>query len=261
MLRTCYEKRYFIVESVKREFFSRYTHSLLGATWAVLNPLSMIIVYMLVFSQVMQAKLPGIESGFAYSIYLCAGILPWGLFTEISTRCVNTFIENGNLLKKVAFPKICLPAIVTGSALINFSIISGLFLFFLLCIGQFPGIVLLGTIPLLAILILFAASLGIFLGTVNVFFRDVGQGYGILCQFWFWFTPLVYPASIVPERFQNLLELNPMVQIMGGFHTIFLEHQWPDYVSLLPITLLILVLAIVALLFFRCHSCEIVDEL
>ena len=151
--------------------------------------------------------------------------------------------------------------LVTGSALINFSIISGLFLFFLLCIGQFPGIVLLGTIPLLAILILFAASLGIFLGTVNVFFRDVGQGYGILCQFWFWFTPLVYPASIVPERFQNLLELNPMVQIMGGFHTIFLEHQWPDYVSLLPITLLILVLAIVALLFFRCHSCEIVDEL
>lgn len=130
MLRTCYEKRYFIVESVKREFFSRYTHSLLGATWAVLNPLSMIIVYMLVFSQVMRAKLPGIESGFAYSIYLCAGILPWGLFTEISTRCVNTFIENGNLLKKVAFPKICLPAIVTGSALINFSIISGLFLFF-----------------------------------------------------------------------------------------------------------------------------------
>lgn len=100
MLRTCYEKRYFIVESVKREFFSRYTHSLLGATWAVLNPLSMIIVYMLVFSQVMRAKLPGIESGFAYSIYLCAGILPWGLFTEISTRCVNTFIENGNLLKK-----------------------------------------------------------------------------------------------------------------------------------------------------------------
>ena len=94
MLRACYEKRYFIVESVKREFFSRYTHSLLGATWAVLNPLSMIIVYMLVFSQVMRAKLPGIESGFAYSIYLCAGILPWVLFTEISTRCVNTFIEN-----------------------------------------------------------------------------------------------------------------------------------------------------------------------
>ncbi len=261
MLRTCYEKRHFIVESVKREFFSRYTHSLLGAAWAVLNPLSMVMVYMLVFSQVMRTKLPGIESGFAYSIYLCAGILPWGLFTEISIRCVNIFVENGNLLKKVAFPKICLPAIVTGSALINFAIISGLFLFFLLYIDQFPGFVILGAIPLLALLIFFAISIGIFLGTMNVFFRDVGQGYGVLCQFWFWFTPLVYPASIVPARFQGLLELNPMVRIMRGFHTIFLENQWPDFVSLLPVAVLVLILAGIALRFFRRHSSEIVDEL
>lgn len=87
MLRACYEKRYFIVESVKREFFSRYTHSLLGATWAVLNPLSMIIVYMLVFSQVMRAKLPGIESGFAYSIYLCAGFFPGVVHRNQYTLC------------------------------------------------------------------------------------------------------------------------------------------------------------------------------
>ena len=261
LLHVCYDKRQFIWESIKREFLSRYTHSLLGGIWAILNPLSMILVYMLIFSQVMRAKLPGIESGFAYSIYLCAGLLPWGLFTELSLRCVNIFVDNGNMLKKVAFPKVCLPAIVLGSALINFGIISILFLVFLLGVGQFPGIAILGCLPLLLLLIALATSIGIFLGTVNVFFRDVGQAYGIICQFWFWFTPLVYPASIVPERFRGLLELNPRVGLMEGFHTIFLEHQWPDFVSLIPITFLTLLFLVGSLRFFRRHSEEIVDEL
>lgn len=261
MLRILYQRRRFIIESIRREFITRYTHSLLGSLWAVLNPLSMIFVYMVIFSQVLRAKLPSIESNFAYGIYLCAGILPWGLFMEISMRCVNIFVENGGMLKKVAFPKICLPAIATGSALVNFCIISSLFIFFLLCTGEFPGVAILATIPLLLVLILFAVGIGIFLGTVNVFFRDVGQGYGIICQFWFWFTPLVYPISIVPDKYQWLFSWNPLFPLMNSFHGIFLERTWPDWFSLLPITAISLGLAVFSLHFFRRHSGEIVDEL
>src|SRR5476649_2554080 len=120
--------RGFILGSVQREFQARYRNSLFGALWPVLNPLSMIIVYTVVFSHIMRARLPGVDDGMAYSIYLCAGLLTWGFFTEITLRSQNMFLENANLLKKISFPRICLPVIVLINAGINFAIIIGLFL-------------------------------------------------------------------------------------------------------------------------------------
>jgi lipopolysaccharide transport system permease protein len=99
--------RGFILGSMKREFQSKYRNSLLGAAWTVINPLAMIIVYTVIFSQIMRAKLPGIDTTFAYSIYLCAGVLTWGLFAEIVGRGQNVFLENANLLKKLSFPRLC----------------------------------------------------------------------------------------------------------------------------------------------------------
>jgi len=139
-LRHLYQYKGFILGSVKREFQSKYQNSLLGAAWTVLNPLAMIIVYTVIFSQIMRAKLPGIDSTFAYSIYLCAGVLTWGLFAEIVTRAQNTFLEHANLLKKLSFPRLCLPVIVVANALLNFSIVFGLFSIFLLSSGNFPGL-------------------------------------------------------------------------------------------------------------------------
>ena len=111
MLKALWTYRGFILGSVKREFQSKYSNSLLGAAWNVLNPLAMIVVYTMIFSQVMKARLAGVNSTFAYSIYLCAGILTWGLFAEITSRALNVFIENANLLKKLSFPRLCLPHI------------------------------------------------------------------------------------------------------------------------------------------------------
>src|SRR5690554_2325146 len=101
--------RGFIFGTVKREFQAKYLNSLLGVAWTVIQPLAMIIVYTLIFSQIMQAKLPGVDNTFGYSIYLCSGILTWGLFAEISGRGQNLFLENANLLKKLSFPWFCLP--------------------------------------------------------------------------------------------------------------------------------------------------------
>lgn len=120
MLRSMWSYRGFISGSVKREFQSRYRNSLLGAAWTVLNPLAMIVVYTVIFSQVMRARLPGVDSGFAYSIYLCAGVLTWGLFAEIVSRAQNVFLKNANLIKKISFPRICLPVpIRTSSCMVN----------------------------------------------------------------------------------------------------------------------------------------------
>ena len=116
LLKPLWAYRGFILGSVKREFQSKYRNSLLGASWTVINPLAMIVVYTVIFSQIMRAKLPGVDSTFAYSIYLCAGVLTWGLFAEITGRAQNTFLENANLLKKLSFPRLCLPAMVVANA-------------------------------------------------------------------------------------------------------------------------------------------------
>ena len=193
MLKALYLYRNFIYESIKRDFLARYAKSFLGSLWAIFNPLCMIIVYTLIFTEVMRAKIPGIDSTFSYSIYICAGIIPWGLFLDVSGRCVSMFIEYAGILKKVNIPKICLPVVVIGSSLINFVIMTLLFFIFLFIIGYFPGVVVLYALPLVLLLLIMAVSIGIFLGTINVFLRDVGQFYGVLSQFWFWLTPIVYP--------------------------------------------------------------------
>lgn len=261
MLKSLWAYRGFILGSVKREFQSKYRNSLLGAAWTVINPLAMIIVYTVIFSQLMRAKLPGIDSAFAYSIYLCAGVLTWGLFAEIVTRAQNTFLEHANLLKKLSFPRLCLPVTVVANALLNFFIVFGLFSIFLLISGNFPGLVYLALIPVLAILVAFAIGLGISLGVLNVFFRDVGQFFGIVIQFWFWLTPIIYPISILPESVRSLMNYNPMANLIGAFQGILVTGQWPSWQGLLPVTILAIAMCALGMRLFRKHAGEMVDEL
>lgn len=256
-----WQYRGFVRDTVKREFQLKYRNSMLGVVWTVLNPLAMILVYTLVFSRIMQARLPDIDGTFAYSIYLCAGLLTWGLFAEITTRCQNIFLENANLLKKVAFPRMTLPVIVVVSALLNFSIIFSIFLVFLLVVGTFPGIMILALLPLLLVQILFSAGLGILLGVLNVFFRDVGQFFAVVLQFWFWFTPIVYPAGILPEHLQQLLVFNPMATLIAAYQQILVYGRMPDWYSLAPVLVTALGICLLALLTFRKRVGDIVDEI
>ena len=261
LLKPLWAYRGFIIGSVKREFQSKYRNSLLGAAWTVLNPLAMIIVYTVIFSQIMRARLPGINTTFAYSIYLCAGVLTWGLFAEIVNRAQNIFIEHANLMKKLSFPRICLPVIVVATALLNFSIVFGLFSIFLLISGNFPGMIYLALLPVLGILITFAIGLGISLGVLNVFFRDVGQFFGIVLQFWFWATPIVYPISILPESVRSLMSFNPMSHLIGAFQGILVTGQWPAWQSLLPVAIVAIAICVFGIRLFRKHVGEMVDEL
>ena len=260
-LKTLWAYRGFILGSVKREFQSRYLNSLLGAIWTVIQPLSMIVVYTVIFSQILQAKLPGVEHSFGYSIYLCSGIITWGLFQDIINRGQTIFLDEGDLLKKISFPRLCLPMTVMLTALLDFAIIFALFSIFLIATGTFPGLVYLAVIPVLVIQLVFSMGLGITLGVLNVFFRDVGQAMGVILQFWFWLTPIVYPVNIVPERAQELLAYNPMVGLMGAYQTIFARGELPEWQALMPVTLIGLFFCLAGMRLFRKHSGEIVDEL
>lgn len=261
MFKALWAYRSFIVGSVKRDFHVKYRNSLLGAIWAVINPLAMIVVYTVIFSQVMQAKLVGADTPFAYSVYLCSGILTWSLFAEMIGRGQNVFIENSNLLKKISFPRICLPVIVLTNAVLNFFIVITIFLGFLVVAGLWPGWAIVAVIPVLLIQLLFAIGLGVMLGVLNVFFRDVGHFFGIFIQFWFWGTPIVYPESILPATLRHLMAFNPMYPLITAYQRIFVSGEWPNWETLWYPLILAVVLCSFAIRLFRKRAGEMVDEL
>ena len=261
MLQSLWNYRGFILGSVQREFQSKYSNSLLGAAWTVIQPLAMILVYTVIFSQVMRAKLPNVDTAFGYSIHLCAGVLTWGLFTEIVNKGQNIFIENANLLKKISFPRMTLPLIMVLNACVNFAIIFGLFLLFLMLSGNWPGWITLAIAPLLIIQLLFSVGLGMVLGVLNVFFRDVGHFFGIFIQFWFWLTPIVYPLDILPAQARTWLNLNPMMPLITGYQGVLVQGSAPDWPSTLVPAILGLLLCIWGWRMFRQHAGEMVDEL
>jgi len=261
MLRECWEFRGFILASVKRDFVSRYLGTQLGFFWAIAQPLAMILIYTVVFSSIMKPALAGYASPFAYSIYLCAGILVWQLFSDLLNRSVGVFVHNSTLLKKVNLPKLALPIIVALSGLTNFVILLGLFLAFMLAIGAFPFAAVLALAPLLVLVVAFAIGLGVLLGTVNVFYRDVEQGTAMLLQFWFWLTPIVYPGRALPGILADVLAWNPMWPLVRFAQTIFLEDRVPDWSMLVYPSIVACALLALAMFAFRSLSGEIVDEL
>ena len=261
MLRALWGCRGFVLGSVRREFQSKYRNTMLGAAWTVLNPLAMIVVYTVIFSQVMRNRLPGSESGLSYSIYLCAGVLTWGLFAEIVGRAQSMFIEQANLIKKISFPRIALPVIVVLNAGLNFAIIFGLFTGFLIVSGHFPGWVFLAIVPVLLLQVAFAIGLGLVLGVLNVFFRDIGQFFAIFIQFWFWFTPVVYPVAILPDAIRALLVWNPLAAMVMAYQAVLVYGRGPDWASLAPAFIAAVLLCLLGLRLFRRRVGEMVDEL
>jgi lipopolysaccharide transport system permease protein len=150
---------------------------------------------------------------------------------------------------------------VVLSAGVNFFISFVLFTGFLLLSDNFPGLPFLAFIPVLFIQVVFSVGLAVLLGVLNVFFRDVGQFYGIVLQFWFWFTPIVYPASILPEPVRRLLNLNPMATLVAAYQEILLDGRLPDWRPLAPVAAAGLVLCLFSWWLFKRHSGEMVDEL
>ena len=261
MFRDLYKYRNFIIQSVRNDLISRFSRSKLGGLWAILNPLSQVLIYALILSNVLAAKLPGVDSQYAYAIYLMAGLLGWTLFNEIVGRCLNIFIEHGNLIKKMSFPRVTLPAIAVGSCLINnlFLFISMLGIFALL--GHQFNMAMLWLIPLTLVVIVFSLGIGLILGVMNVFLRDIGQVTPIILQMLFWFTPIVYPITIIPEAYRHWLNLNPMYPIIDAYQQILVYGNSPQWGGVLIILAVGIILSIVGLFMFRRSSAEMVDAL
>lgn len=253
--------RQFIARSVHNEIINRFVRSKLGGLWVIINPLAQVAIYALILSNVLASKLPGIESKYAYAIYLMSGLLAWSLFSDIVLRSLNLFIEQANLIKKTSFPKATLPIIIAISNLVSntFLFIAVLVIFLLL--GQSFSLEVVLIFPLTLMLIGFSIGLGLILGIVNVFIRDLAQVVPIVLQILFWFTPIVYPKTIIPEKYQYLLELNPLYHVVSAYHQILAYGKTPELFGIVLISLLAFSLLMLGLVLFRRASVDILDVL
>lgn len=261
MARALWRYRRFVGGMVGREFRARYVGSLLGMVWTVLTPLATILVYLVVFSAVMKGRLPGRGDGLTYGIFLCTGVLLWALFAEVVVRSQGIFLEYANLLKKLSFPRITLPVVVFLASLLNFAFVAAVFLLVLVGVGRFPGPALLAILPLLAIQQALAVGLGILLGTLNVFFRDIGQVMGVLLNLWFWGTPIVYHVDILSPGVRSAIDWNPLTPIFLAYQDIVVAGAWPDWSTLRFPALAAAVALGAGVLVFRRLAGDLVDEL
>jgi lipopolysaccharide transport system permease protein len=253
--------RGFITSSIRREFQSRYQSSILGPVWMFIQPISMILIYTIIFSTLMKARLPGNNDHFAYSIFLCSGIIIWNLFSEILNKSVTLFIRNANLLKKLSFPKMCLPVIVVLGSLLNFAILLGVFFVVLVFSGNVHLNSVVFVIPLVLLLTIFSISFGLITGIINVFFRDVGQFISVFMQFWFWLTPIVYPITILPRWAKEIVELNPITGIVVFSQKMFVYGDVSDFNQLIPAIIASIICSALCILLFKKRSKDMVDEL
>ena len=261
MFRSLWRYRHFVLSSIQNEFKSRFARSKFGGFWMIINPLSQVLIYALILSNVLAAKLPGIENKYSYAIYLMAGLLAWTLFSEIIGRCLTLFIEQGNLMKKMSFPRITLPAIVIGSCLLNNVLLFSAMLVIFALLGHQYTLAMLWLIPLTLVVVVLALGIGLILGVINVFLRDIGQVTPIILQMIFWFTPIVYPISIIPAAYHHWLNLNPIYPLSDAYQQVLVYGNNPNWEGVLIIAAIGLILAGVSLFIFRRASAEMVDSL
>lgn len=254
-------QRHFVVAAVRSDFHTRYARSSLGFLWSILQPLAMAGILAFVLSDMLGAKVAGGASGAGYPVYLLVGMGLWSLFNEIMMRSLNVFIEYGALMKKISFPKVCLPIIVISTALVN----HGLYLFAMVVVfaalGHFPQLHWL-SLPLIAAHVcLLSISLGLLLGVFNVFLRDVSQVVAVFMQGLFWLTPIVYAVELLPPQRRWLIEWNPLAGLVQAYQDILFHGRTPGWSSLIwPACISVLLAMCSVFIFYRAQS-ELVDEL
>ena len=261
MINNLWNYRYFIFTSIRNEVANRFARSRLGGLWIIINPLVQVATYTLILSNLLATRLSGIENKYAYAIYLMAGLLAWTLFHDIVRRCLNLFIEQGNLMKKMQFPRITLPVIVLGFNLFNnlllFTAMTGIFLI----LGHGFSIQILWLLPLTISLAMFSLGAGLILGVINVFVRDTGQAIPILLQIGFWFTPIVYSSNVIPIKYRSFLEFNPVYYFTSAYQQVIAYGQPPEMEGLMILGLLTVVMLLLSLFLFRRASEEMIDVL
>ena len=240
-----------ILELTKRDFIERYSGSTLGFVWSFIYPLITIVIYMVIFGNLMGARLPGMSSIWGYGIYLIAGLVPWTAFANTVTRSSTVFLDKKHIITKIRMDLPTLPLFIVLSETITFVVTLVIFILILLLTGfsLSPYFLL---IPVVYVIQqLFGFALGFFLAMLVVFLRDLKEVVAIGFQIWFWFTPIVYVFEILPQFAKQILLWNPMLSVISAYHDIFVFRTIPSFFYLSIVLLLSILLIVADLAIFK----------
>jgi ABC-type polysaccharide/polyol phosphate export permease len=257
---------------LRRELRSRYKRSVLGWTWSLINPLSSVIIYTLVFSVVFRAEVPeGDPSGLkTFPLFLLCGLVPWTLFATSVEGATNALVGNASLIKKVYFPREALVFAMTGSAavttVVEMTVLSAILLI--------AGNMVLPWLPVVALLIalevVLVTGIALLLSVLNVYLRDVQHFVRIGLQLLFYATPIIYALPLVPERkellgvdvpLRSLFLLNPMTRLIESFRDALYHLRFPDPVDLAYVAVWAAVLLWIGMAVFRRFEPRLAEEL
>jgi lipopolysaccharide transport system permease protein len=231
----------------KRDIKVRYKQTVLGGLWAIIQPVFTMIVFTLFFGRL--AKMP--SDGIPYPIFVYAGLLPWTYFANALTASGNSLVGSANLITKVYFPRLIIPASASLAGLLDF-FIAMLVLGVMMVYYQFlPGYGILLFPALVALTFLCAVGVGLWLSALNVEYRDIRYAIPFVVQLWMFVSPVIYPVSMVDEKYQWLLALNPMGGVITAFRASLLGHQPIDWFLLIISAVIIVLLFLTGIFYFK----------
>jgi lipopolysaccharide transport system permease protein len=233
-----------IFSFARRELLARYKGSALGIAWAVLTPVVMIAIFTFIFAGIFEVRFGANDSHWDYALYLFCGLLPWTMFQEAIQQSANTIVAHSNLVKRVVFPLEALPAAQVFAALGTQLFGTVALLIATLIIRQRLELTGLWLPVVLIPQLLFALGSAWLIASLGVFLRDITQGITLLLMAWMYMTPIIYPESIVPERFRTFINLNPFTPLIRSYRRIFLDGAAPDWRGLAYFTAIALVIFI-----------------
>jgi len=241
-----YSYRELLYNFILRDLKVRYKQTILGASWAIIQPLFMMIIFTLFFGKF--AKIP--SEGIPYPLFSYAALLPWTLFAEGITRSTNSMIQNSGIMTKVYFPRMILPLSGIISPLVDFAVAFGVLVVLMIYYGFAPTMNILWLPAFILLALMTSLGIGLWLSALNVQYRDFQYVIPFLIQIWLFASPVVYPASLLPESYQLIYGLNPMAGVIEGFRWALLGMNPPSSMILIS-TLIVIILDISGAFYFK----------
>lgn len=255
IFKNLYNYRELLKTSIKKELRAKYKNSFLGVLWSFLNPLLQITVYALIFAIILS------NTKEHYAIFLCCGLIPWTFFSAALNKAAFTFIENGNIIKKVYFPREIIPISVVTSETINFLISTIIIIGFAIFGGIGISKYLIFYPIILFAQYLIVLALAMVISSVCVYVRDLQHFIGIALQLLFYTVPIVYSTDSIPNQYQWILKYNPMAYIIDAYRDIFYYQKVIDYKSICIIILIGIIGCIIGYFIFNKLQKHFAEEL
>lgn len=232
---------------VWRDVKVRYAQTVLGATWAVFQPVVTMVVFTIIFGRFVRVGSDGVP----YPVFSLAALVPWTYFASALTGASNSLVNSRHLITKIYFPRLVIPGAAVLSSLVDFAIALSVLLLVMMWYGWYPGPRAIAILPLLLLMMMTALGTGCWLSALNIQYRDIKHSTGFLVQIWMYASPIVYSLSVVPPGYRLLYAVNPMVGAVAGFRAALLGTPGPSMAELGVSFATATVLLVGGVLYFR----------